>query len=272
VLRLLAHDHVVRLDDDPEGVHQARVATRRLRSDLRTFRRVVDREWSEPLRDELSWLADALGEVRDADVLLHGLDAAIDQLDEARDAAAARELTARLRSEREQAQVRLVGVLDSSRYAVLLDRLVDGALEPRLLDAAGDPAHKALPPFVARPWRKLVDEVKGLPADPGPEAFHRVRIRAKRARYAAEVAAPVLGSRFGRVGERLAVVQDVLGDEHDAVVAADWLRTAAIGAAPAVALVAGELIGAELARATEVHERWPAAWKRARRAAAKAGL
>ena len=43
--RLIAHDPVVRIGTDPEGVHQARVATRRLRSDLRTFGTVVDPEW-----------------------------------------------------------------------------------------------------------------------------------------------------------------------------------------------------------------------------------
>ena len=56
-IRLIRHDPVVRLDTDPEGVHQARVATRRLRSDLRTFRPLVDAAWSSALRDELGWLA-----------------------------------------------------------------------------------------------------------------------------------------------------------------------------------------------------------------------
>src|SRR5438105_6166939 len=71
--RIVAHDPGVRLGDDPEDVHQARVGTRRLRSDLRTFRPLLVEDWSEPLRDELSWLADALGTVRDADVLTERL-------------------------------------------------------------------------------------------------------------------------------------------------------------------------------------------------------
>ena len=60
----------MRLDTDPEGVHQARVATRRLRSDLRTFRPLLDREWASALRTELDWLARELGVVRDGDVML----------------------------------------------------------------------------------------------------------------------------------------------------------------------------------------------------------
>ncbi|HEX9343841.1 MAG TPA: CHAD domain-containing protein, partial [Actinomycetota bacterium] len=77
--RLFDNEAGVRLGDDPEAVHQARVGIRRLRSTLRTFRSVLDREWSGALRAELAWIADLLGAVRDADVLLerlrHGLTA-----------------------------------------------------------------------------------------------------------------------------------------------------------------------------------------------------
>ena len=72
--RLLANDPVVRQDSDPEGVHQARVATRRLRSDLRTFGALLDPDWTDALRAELGWIGGLLGAVRDADVLLERLD------------------------------------------------------------------------------------------------------------------------------------------------------------------------------------------------------
>ena len=76
VVRLLTHDPGVRLGEDPEAVHQARVATRRLRSDLRTFADVLDTAWSDPLRDELRTIGHALGDVRDLDVLLGHLEEA----------------------------------------------------------------------------------------------------------------------------------------------------------------------------------------------------
>ncbi len=60
-IRLILHDPVVRLDVDPEGVHQARVATRRLRSDLRTFRSLLASDFASSLRDELGWLAASPG-------------------------------------------------------------------------------------------------------------------------------------------------------------------------------------------------------------------
>ena len=89
VHRLVTHDHLVRIGDDPEGVHQTRVATRRLRSDLRTFRPVLDRAWADGLRDELRWIGTELGHVRDADVLLERLEARAATLPDATRAGAA---------------------------------------------------------------------------------------------------------------------------------------------------------------------------------------
>ena len=68
-VRLTSSDPVVRAGEDPEGVHKARVAARRLRSDLRTFRPYLDRDWADALRDEIGWLGRLLGPVRDAEVL-----------------------------------------------------------------------------------------------------------------------------------------------------------------------------------------------------------
>src|SRR6266513_1043121 len=73
VASLLHHDPLVRTGGDPEAIHQARVATRKLRSHLRTFAPLLDPEWIEPLRTELGWLGLALGAVRDREVLLERL-------------------------------------------------------------------------------------------------------------------------------------------------------------------------------------------------------
>ncbi len=102
VRRLIEHDHVVRLDDDPEGVHQARVATRRLRSDLHTFAPLLDPVWVDGLRTELQWLGTLLGRVRDADVLRDQLEQRGTRLSEPdRDGVAA--LAARLDAARARA-------------------------------------------------------------------------------------------------------------------------------------------------------------------------
>lgn len=127
-LRLVAHDLGVRLADDPEDVHQARVATRRLRSDLRTFRAFLPEGWDVETRTELGWVAEALGRARDADVLLERLQRYVQAL-EPDDARAAGALITGLVNERDQAHEALLAVMDSDRYGLLLDRLVDAAQE-----------------------------------------------------------------------------------------------------------------------------------------------
>lgn len=263
VLRILRHDPVVRLDVDPEGVHQARVGTRRLRSDLRTFRPLLDTDWSEPLRDELRWLAAALGRVRDADVLLARLRHDARALPE-QDRGPALGLLSRLERERRQALEEVLVDMESDRYVALLNRLVDAANHPRVLPAAQQPAHDLLPGLVRGPWRKLRKAVKRLDPDPPDEELHQVRIAAKRARYAADVVAPVVGDAARRHAKAIARVQDVLGEHHDAAVAEAWIREAVdAGASREQALAAGLLIAQQRADAEDRRREWPAAWEAA---------
>jgi CHAD domain-containing protein len=265
VRRIVDHDPVIRLDLDPEGVHQMRVATRRLRADLRTFRPVLDRAWSEPLRDELKWLGRALGTTRDADVMLGNFRKRVDELPE-RDRAPAQALLDRLSEEREEALAALQRLLDGRRYRLLLDALVDAVAEPRFADDAdpAEPAADAVPALVAKPWKKLRKEVGGLDREPANEALHQVRIRAKRARYAAEAATPAIGGDAERLADILSDLQDVLGELQDAVVAESWLRTAATEATVEQALVIGLLIAQERAQAVERRASWESVWQKAR--------
>ncbi|TMK66754.1 MAG: CHAD domain-containing protein [Actinobacteria bacterium] len=69
VAQLILHDPGTRTGEDPEDVHKARVATRRLRSHLRTFRSHLDQRWASALQDDLRWLGRAFGQVRDVEVL-----------------------------------------------------------------------------------------------------------------------------------------------------------------------------------------------------------
>jgi CHAD domain-containing protein len=223
VIRLIRHDAVVRLDVDPEGVHQARVATRRLRSDLRTFRPLVDESWSSSLRDELGWLAGLLGEVRDGDVLLERLRERASSLSEP-DQEAVAPVLATLQESRNTALVELLEALRGPRYVALLERLVEAANAPVLRDAAEGPAVEVVPGLVRRPWHKLAKRVEALGEHPSDADLHAVRIRTKRVRYAAEAAAPVVGKNARAFAKAAARLQDVLGDLHDAVVAAAWLE------------------------------------------------
>ena len=222
VIRLIRHDPVVRLDEDPEGVHQARVATRRLRSDLRTFRPLVDKAWSSALRDELGWLAGILGDVRDGDVLLERLRNSVAELPEPAQERSVAVLTT-LQDDRDAAHATLLETLRSRRYVELLDSLVAAANTPSLSETADGPAQEIIPELVRRPWHKLAKTVKALGESPSDEKLHEVRIRTKRVRYAAEAASSIMGKPAREFAKAAARVQDVLGELNDAVVAERWL-------------------------------------------------
>jgi CHAD domain-containing protein len=260
VTLIVTHDAGARAGIDPEAVHQARVGTRRLRSDLRTYRSLLLPAWAAALREELGWLAAALGGVRDADVLLERLERRVRDLPE-EDRAAGAVLVDRLRAHRTEARRDLLDVLDDQRYLDLLDRLVDAVRHPAVVEAAARPAAKVLPGLAARPWRHLRQAVEALGDDPADEQLHEVRIRAKRARYAAEVAALVAGERARRFAKAVAGVQGVLGDLQDASVSEAWLRAAVADVDPAAAAVALRLAGEDRADADRARASWMAAWE-----------
>jgi len=271
VTRILRHDAGVRIGDDPEDVHQARVGTRRLRSDLRTFAPLLDADWADPLRNELEWLAGQLGAVRDADVLAERFRRQADALPE-RDGAGLAPLFRRLAKEREVAGARLIESMSGDRYLDLLDRLVAGARAPQLTKEADEPADRVVADLVGRPWRHLKKTVNQLPSDAADEDLHQVRIRTKRTRYAVEAATPAVGSGAKAFAKALARLQTVLGDHQDAVVAEDWLRRAASGATAAEALAAGELITVERAEEVSCREAWPGAWEKVAKKKRRSGL
>ena len=259
VIRLIRHDPVVRLDVDPEGVHQARVATRRLRSDLRTFRPLLDEEWSTALRDELRWIARALGDVRDGDVLLGRLRHRAAELGIDEDAARVLDT---LQTSRDSALTALVEALRSDRYAHLLDRLVEAANAPVLGRDAGEPATDAVPALVRRPWHRLAKRAKALGSAPTDAQLHEVRIHTKRVRYAAEAAEPVVGKPARAFSHAAAKLQDVLGDLNDAVVAGAWLEAWATESSDGDGSdAAGALASAERSAAEELRGRWRAVWE-----------
>lgn len=265
VSRLVNHDPGVRLDEDPEEVHQARVATRRLRSDLRTFKSLVDPEWAEGLRRELGWLASPLGEVRDADVLLDRLRTETGRLPP-EDRAQVGPLIDRVVASRQASLGALFDVLDSKRYVALLDALVDGIATPRLTAVAEQPAEEVASTLVGKAWHKLRRSISDLGPEPADTDLHRVRIKAKRCRYAAEAVIGIEGRPAKRFASAVAALQEVLGRLQDSVVAAAWLREAITTDTPVDQAVAiGELLGFATVTAEASRREWPEAWKGARR-------
>lgn len=259
VVRLLRHDAGVRIGEDPEAVHQARVATRRIRSDLRTFRDLLEPSWAVPLRERLRSLGGDLGAVRDAEVLRDRLRGRAPMLAD-EDRPALERLVAGIDEVRERGRERLLEALRDPSYVELLDALVEAAGAPVVLaEAAAMPATAALPAAMDAPWKHLTTAIGHVGEQASDEALHAARIRAKRVRYAAEALAPVFGKRAARFADAAAALQDVLGEHQDAVVAGAWLRGAA--AEPAHAFVAGQLAAIEAGAARDARDAWPAAWK-----------
>jgi CHAD domain-containing protein len=218
-------DPHVRLDTE-DAVHRMRVASRRLRSALATFRPVLDRGAGDPLREELRWLGSALGEARDLEVLAEHLSARLEQVRRQDPtlvtAGAGEQLAAELQRRRGQALVGAREALDSDRYLDLLDRLEAFSAAPPLTRRAGTQARPLLRRRLLADCRRVLDRAAAADRLDGAEqeaALHEVRKAAKRARYAAEAMRPELGEAAARIQLRMKRVQEVLGTRQDQVVA-----------------------------------------------------
>lgn len=274
VIQILVHDPGVRLGQDPEAVHLYRVATRRLRADLRTFSRLLDEDETKAIRDELRWLGHAVGPVRDLDVLGARFADHARELPDL-DQRAASELLARLASSRSDAHQRLLEVLCSDRYDRTLRTLVDSASAPpiaaRSERKAAKPATTLARRLVRRRWDQLADTVDAGGDAPTDRQLHEIRIAAKRCRYAAEAFAPVAGRPARRFASLVEDVQTVLGDYHDAVIAETWLRDAAVELVDCRVAIGG-LIARERRARARLRGEWPSVWHRASRRKERAWL
>lgn len=250
---LLEQEHRVRTDA-PDSVHKMRVAARRLRSGLRTFRPLVDATWAAYLSEELRWLANSLGALRDREVLLARLERDIAAMPEW----AAKEPTlAHVRAELgrglDNARSEALEALDSPRYLALVGALLEAAEKPRTTRAADRSCRKALPPLMAKAFKRLADDCSDLRLDPpqvhitaeSDDAWHEARITGKKARYAAEALEPVFGKSATRLATKLTLVTESLGEHQDAAIAADAVVELAASADAPVALTLGVLHGVQ---------------------------
>lgn len=247
--------------DDPEPVHQARVATRRLRSHLRTFAAILDPEWARALGERLQALGERLGAARDADVLPQRLGERIGALPAA-DHPQLEAVLKPFRAERGRAYGELQRALREPAYVTLLDELVAAAEHPPFLAGAEQTIREATAPIMDGVWRKLRKAVRKRERPPTDPQLHRIRIKAKRVRYAAEAFALAYGRPASTFAERVETLQTVLGEQHDAVVATRRLREQAGDVA--LAFAAGELAALEQCEALAGRRRWRKAWRAAK--------
>ena len=247
---------------DPEGVHDMRVATRRLRAALKVFTPWLDPDDLARLAPSMRTLTRALGRVRELDVLRLRLSGLAAQATPQR-ALAIECVDTRLARRRSRARARMMAAfakVDLDRLDGRLQRLVaqlgrhhdpasvpaDTSLDAPSIDAVAA-AHAPQAPAAAHPVDAPIDvllaalapavleeardvSLADLPVEIGTrhsaEALHRVRIAAKKLRYTLEIVAPYLGAGGSAAVKRLRGAQEKLGDFHDDCVLDDTLLPA----------------------------------------------
>jgi len=213
-----------RRSTEMERLRQSRVACRRIRSNLRTFRLLFEPEWSTSLRAELRWYADCLGGSRDLHVLHDALAAngplIVDpgELDRVM-AVLARSLDA--------AEAEVDHARESDRYSRLIGQMLllwDG---PLLTGKADQPAETLLPKLLGRSWHDFRGAARNARKKTTDDNLHKLRIRVKSFRYGCETTAVVEGGPARKTAKAAERLQRRLGDLHDAVLSVEWLESLA---------------------------------------------
>ncbi|MFE6963088.1 CHAD domain-containing protein [Streptomyces sp. NPDC057696] len=266
---LTALDPAVRRDR-PDSVHRMRVACRRLRSCLRSYRSVLEREATDAIRGDLKWLAGELGAERDQEVLMERLTRGVKALPKE---LVLGPVSARLQAwnvaRGSESHQRSLDALGSRRYLALLDSLAVLGQQPPLRAKAGKAADKVMAKAVLKEFDRLAQRMApALDLPPGPErdvALHEARKAAKKVRYAAEAARPTLGKPAKRLGRRVKAGQKVLGDHQDSVVARGTIRDLAVAVQTTneAGFTWGVLYGGEQAVAHTREQELLTVWERA---------
>lgn len=205
--QMLRYTPVASLGTDPEGIHQLRVASRRLRSELRLLQPMLDVPWHTTTTKDLAWLGRTLGKYRDSDVLI----ALLEEFSSA-DPDLDRSVIGRATHDRQLHQRRIVRTLSRRRYVSLVVTLARSVIRPPLRHSYGEPA-EVITSQLSEAWRALREASAG-PIDSAAN-LHRIRILTKRARYVTEIATPFLDDGAHAIIERFVAIQDSLGHRRD---------------------------------------------------------
>ena len=259
---------IARAGIEIEGVHQLRVALRRLRSVLKVFRPITGCKQGRALDGVLRQMLGLLGPARDWDVFLAGIGADLAALlpEDKR----LKSLLSAAEAKRQAAYAALPEALDGPAWRAAVTSGLAFTLEKPWRAGAGDERLGLLdaPPqdfaalILGKRWGSLLEagaEIETLPA----EALHELRLDAKRLRYAAEVFAPVFPKKAARrFQRRLAALQEELGRSNDAAVARSLVQSLARENDEARAWAIGVAEGWCLARSMADHDGVLKAWKK----------
>ena len=212
---VIVHEPGVRLGEDPEELHDMRVATRRLRATLKLYSDFLPKRAGRFERD-FKWVADHLGDVRDLDVHLEHISGE-----------ALEEVSAVLEERRGEARRRMMEALDSARYERLISGF-SGMVRRGRSPEEPPPILRAAPDLLGRRYKKVRKAVKRLEAGSPSEEFHDLRKKGKRLRYAVEPLRGIYGKPAEKMVDLLKETQDDLGGLQDLVVFAALMREVAV--------------------------------------------
>ena len=250
-------------NDASDSVHASRVAARRLRSGLRVYGDLLKGDVSARLRPELAWYAGVLAPARDLEVFAAALSRDSDDAHGYGDA-----LLPWLHRRRRAAALDAAEQLSGARADVLLRALVDISRAPAFTDVAARRARKVLAPRVLHADRRATRQIEGLRPSDDADSWHSARIAAKRARYAAEVGAPALGTACDALGQLWASVTEPLGEAQDAVIqrtlVLDRVDDPTVPLSAGEAFVCGLYVASTHDREVEAHRRARDVWRASR--------
>ncbi len=241
-----------RRDTPLERVHQSRVAMRRIRSNLRTYRLLLAPAWGTSLRAELAWYGNLLGHSRDLDLLADLLASRGAEVLEDGELA---ELTAVVDAQRRAALAEVDAERAGSRRRQLVQQMLVLWEGPAYKAKAAKPATEVLPRMLERTWRDVRGAARTARKHSTDAHLHGLRIRLKDLRYGCETAALVEGKPARRTAKAAERLQTKLGDLHDAVFSIEWLEAVA-AEHPDLAAPAATLVEVQRRTATDCRKGW----------------
>lgn len=232
LVKMLEHEAGSRSGEDIEDVHDMRVATRRMRSTLRLLANHFKPKAIKPIQSQLRKIAQALGAVRDLDVLIQNVKDYQETLDENHRTDLEPVITL-LDEERTEARHDLIRTLNKKSYqrfiedySAFLTKPGKGAISVETDEAQPYQVRHLLPMLLFEHLAAVRAYEQVLP-DADDLTLHALRIEFKRLRYAVSIFTDVLGTGINEFIEELKAIQDHLGDLHDIGASEDRLSAIA---------------------------------------------
>jgi triphosphatase len=262
------HEPGTRLGDDPEELHDMRVAGRRMDAILRQFRSSLPASLLQ-VRPALKTVLRALGHARDPDVALGDLETFSRELPKS-DRESVEPLKQHLLSERGRARAQMLSVLDSMWVQKNLRQLGSLLAAPSAVSqqSSGELALHLAPELIRRRYRKLRKGADLLTSTSSVEAYHQVRGQVKKFRYALEAVAVIYGNPADGMLRALRRWQETLGVQQDAAIAGRRLKSLAgappKGIAPETLILMGRLAEQYTSAAVRARKRYANGYRKVR--------